>query len=311
LEVIVVDDGSTDDSIENIEKALFDYKLTLISQTTNRGPAAARNAGARQARGTYLFFLDSDTTVFPETIKRAVEEMNRLHADAITGQYDHRPLNRGWVPEYKAALNYSFFSRKGIIPYEVFDSSRALIKRQVFESLGGFNESLKWGMDYENEEFGYRLKRNHMNYLVPSVAVRHHFPNMRALTRTYFYRVSLWMQIFADRKQFESGGLTSSDMGYGTAAILFALCSTPLISNTYLFWIPLLFWALFLKTYSEFYGFAFRRKGWIRGAVFILLNFYFSFVIGLGAVHGTIVFIRKKWLKQKAIVPGSNMDGGE
>ena len=87
-------------------------------------------------------------------------------------------LNAGAVPQYKAMLNYYFFARKGVIRYEVFDSARAGIRREVFDALGGFNESLGWGMDYENEEFGYRLTREHTNLLDPAIAVRHQFPGL-------------------------------------------------------------------------------------------------------------------------------------
>src|SRR5208337_3827866 len=93
--------------------------------------------------------------------------------DAVTGIYHYESLNRGWAPAYKALLNYYFFSRRGVIEYEVFDASRAGIKAAVFQDLGGFNESLGWGLDYENEEFGYRLAKKHKNLLDPSVVVKH------------------------------------------------------------------------------------------------------------------------------------------
>ena len=69
-EIIVIDDGSWDDSVITISK----YPVTLIRQS-NQGVAAARNNGARQANGDYLIFLDADDRIQPRFIERCFEEM--------------------------------------------------------------------------------------------------------------------------------------------------------------------------------------------------------------------------------------------
>jgi glycosyltransferase involved in cell wall biosynthesis len=293
IEIIVVDDCSTDDSPNFIEQIKLDCPLTLLRQPENRGPACARNAGSKIAQGDYLFFFDSDTQAFPDTISIGINEMERLGADAVTGIYHIDALNPGLVPQYKAFFNHTFFSNKGIIPYEVFDSSRACIKKSVFEDLGGFNENLKWGMDYENEELGYRLVEKHKNFLVPAVQVGHHFPGFKKLTRTYFNRVAYWVEIFLARKQFESGGITSSDMGFGTVCILPALLFLPLLLHPYLFSIPLIFMALYLKTYAKFFILCISKKGVVTGAALITLNIYFSLVISMGAIYGFLKYFFK------------------
>ena len=294
IEIIIVDDCSTDESPILVERMEVGCPLTLLRQPENRGPACARNAGAQIARGDYLFFFDSDTEALPDTIEIGVHQMELLGADAITGIYRVEALNPGFVPQYKAFFNHTFFSEKGIIPYEVFDSSRACIKKSVFDDLGGFNENLKWGMDYENEEFGYRLVTRYKNFLVPAVQVGHHFPGLQKLTCTYFKRVAYWVEIFLDRKQFESGGITSSGMGFGTVSILPALTLSFLLIHPYLFALPLVFIAFYLKTYAKFFLLCFSEKGWARGIVLIALNIYFSLVISLGAVYGFLKYFFKR-----------------
>jgi glycosyltransferase involved in cell wall biosynthesis len=296
IEIIVVDDCSTDDSPRLVERIELGRPLTLLRQNKNRGPACARNAGARIAKGEYIFFFDSDTEPLPDAIEICMREMKRLEADAITGIYHIDALNPGFVPEYKAFFNHTFFSDKGIIPYEVFDSSRACIKKSVFDELKGFNEDLKWGMDYENEEFGYRLVKKHKIYLVPLVQARHHFPEFKKLTKTYFNRVAYWVEIFLERRQFESGGITTKDIGIGTIFIFPAFIFSPLLCHSDLFWIPLVFWTGYLKTYAHFFVISFKKKGVAIGSIMCGLNMYFSLVISLGAFFGMIQYSKRQWI---------------
>ena len=75
LEVIVVDNGSTDGSQEALKKAF--PTLTLIQQNTNKGFSQANNRGTQEARGKYLFFLNSDTEVQEEAVDVLAQELER------------------------------------------------------------------------------------------------------------------------------------------------------------------------------------------------------------------------------------------
>jgi len=301
IEIIVVDDSSTDDSPFKVERMKLDYPITLLRQPANKGPACARNAGAKIARGEYIFFFDSDTEMFPDTIELGIREIKRLKADSIVGIYHLDALNSGFVPTYKAFFNHIFFSKKGIIPYEVFDSSRACIKKSVFDELRGFNENLKWGMDYENEELGYRLVKKYKNFLVPAVQVRHHFPGFKKLTRTYFNRVAYWVEIFLERKEFESGGITTSNIGIGTICIFPALLLVPFLWHPILFWIAIVFWIGYLKTYAHFFVLCFKNKGLVDGVTMCGLNMYFSMVISIGALFGLVRNMKRLWISAKVV----------
>src|SRR5262249_39213835 len=75
LEVIVVDDGSTDDTIR-VAKSTDRGDLRVISQA-NAGHAAARNTGVSAARGRYVAFLDADDLWLPEKLERQMDEIRR------------------------------------------------------------------------------------------------------------------------------------------------------------------------------------------------------------------------------------------
>ncbi len=73
FEVIVIDNGSTDGSVEYIKKSIKKLKLKIIQNDKNIGPSSARNEGIKEAKGKYVVFLDNDTTVTSMWLKNAVK----------------------------------------------------------------------------------------------------------------------------------------------------------------------------------------------------------------------------------------------
>src|SRR5258708_4266873 len=78
IEIIVVNDGSTDDTLEKL--ASFGEKIRVISQA-NAGPSAARNRGVEVAEGEIIAFQDSDDSWMPSKLERQVALLNRAGAD--------------------------------------------------------------------------------------------------------------------------------------------------------------------------------------------------------------------------------------
>src|SRR5207247_323071 len=102
-EVIVVDDASTDDTPGVAEQ----MGVHLLRRLDRGGPGAARNDGARVARGKYLFFLDADVCVHPETVGRLVETFEReVGADAVFGSYDANPAALNVLSQYKNLFHH-------------------------------------------------------------------------------------------------------------------------------------------------------------------------------------------------------------
>jgi len=101
LEVVIVDDGSSDDTRE-VLASIDDDRLVVVHQE-NAGPAAARNHGMREAKGEYVAFLDSDDCWYPEFLEAAQQELTE-HGDAlIYGQIIvDRGVGRYWVKPDRA-----------------------------------------------------------------------------------------------------------------------------------------------------------------------------------------------------------------
>ncbi|WP_435770422.1 glycosyltransferase family 2 protein [Nocardioides sp. SYSU DS0651] len=86
IEIVVVDDGSTDDSPAILRQYAGRHRRIRTFRQANAGPGAARNAGVRQARGEFLTFVDADDTVPPTAFERLVATLRRSGSDFCVGR---------------------------------------------------------------------------------------------------------------------------------------------------------------------------------------------------------------------------------
>ncbi|HEV7892928.1 MAG TPA: glycosyltransferase family 2 protein [Pyrinomonadaceae bacterium] len=154
-EVIVVDDGSNDDSADATRARGFE----VIRLDARRGPAAARNEGARRARGNILLFLDADVVARPDTLAR-VETFFREHEEtaALFGSYDDAPDARGFISQYKN-LAHHFIHQRSRADAETFWAGCGALRREAFTAVGGFDETEYTRPSIEDIELGRRLRR--------------------------------------------------------------------------------------------------------------------------------------------------------
>ncbi|WP_193101839.1 bifunctional glycosyltransferase/CDP-glycerol:glycerophosphate glycerophosphotransferase [Brevibacterium aurantiacum] len=87
LEIIVIDDGSTDDTVEKVSALSRNDKRVTVLTGQNEGPARARNRGVEAARGVYITFVDADDEVLPDAYSTMVNSLERTGSDIVTGSY--------------------------------------------------------------------------------------------------------------------------------------------------------------------------------------------------------------------------------
>ncbi len=139
LEVIVVDDGSTDGSAAVAER--FGKPVRVIRQA-NSGPAAARNRGIEAARADYLAFLDADDLYMPDKLPLQTERLDRHPAvDVIIGQHHYLMLDG-------ADGNQPRFSRYDD-DHLSLQFGCCLFRRRVFDRIGLLDESMRLGEDWD------------------------------------------------------------------------------------------------------------------------------------------------------------------
>ena len=145
-ELIVVDDGSTDETPEGLRD--YGSRLTVLTQS-QRGVAAARNSGARRASGEYLAFLDSDDLWHARKLQRQIafmessREVEICQTDEIWIRNGVRvnPRNKHRKPSgdiFRVSLERCLVS-----------PSAVMMRRDLFERVGGFDESLSVCEDYD------------------------------------------------------------------------------------------------------------------------------------------------------------------
>lgn len=151
IEVILVDNNSTDNTIEIAKKF---QKIKIYSFGPER--SAQRNYGAKKSRGKYLFFLDADMELSPDVVKDCVEVFEKGKLSGVV------------IPEQSIATNFwgmvkaferSFYGEKGD---PITDAAR-FFSRKVFIRAGGYDESITgpedWDLPDRIREAGYRIGR--------------------------------------------------------------------------------------------------------------------------------------------------------
>jgi len=168
LEVLVVDDGSRDPSADEARGA----GLRVMTVPTPRGPAAARNLGARHARGDVLFFVDADVVVRPDAVARVARALEDRGVAAVIGSYDATPGATNFLSQYKN-LAHRYWHQIARTDGFTFWGACGAIRTSAFHAVSGFDERYT-APSIEDIELGYRLRRAGLRIRVdPTLEVTH------------------------------------------------------------------------------------------------------------------------------------------
>lgn len=273
FEVVVGDDASnqqlTVNRLQGDRKKTF--PLRVVRLTRNRGPAAARNAASKKAKGEILVFLDSDVTIYPDTLSKIAVKFKKDHdLTAITGVWDKHQKTKAFVPQFKALRDWSYWTnerdRDGY--YYLFSTRIAAIRREVFLRLGGFNEAFR---QMEDVEFTYRIAKRYAIIFAPDVRVHHEFEGFAAIAQKYFWRSFFWTKLYKERKKFDPVATTvwesmagvsgAGAIGViGVAIILFFIVPIPLIKSA-AFILALILLCIHIFLLRKFLRFVFAQRG--------------------------------------------------
>ena len=178
LEVIVVDDGSSDDNKPIIEDFKGRLEITYVKQR-HRGISAARNSGIKSARGSFIAII-ADDYYLPRDYLSKVSSFFNNHPDAQVVRFNIRSCGHSWfrhVQQLYMQLVFWQAIREGAEPggavksYELPASGAAVFRKELFLRVGVFNENLQGG---EDVEFTMRLRKQAIAvYFFPDFYIEH------------------------------------------------------------------------------------------------------------------------------------------
>lgn len=151
LEIIAVNDGSTDDSLERLRR----YREIRILDQRELGESKTRNTAIKESRGEYLSFLDPDDVYYPGRIIKQLAQLQQnpnllMNTSLCLGFVESGMITPDWV-------------RPGTIgvPHRNYSPSGWLIKRELFNQIGYLDETMNNGCDFEwikrVRGFGYQI----------------------------------------------------------------------------------------------------------------------------------------------------------
>lgn len=201
-EVIVISDGSTDGSWQLAQ----DLGATVLRLPSQRGPARARNIGAKYAQGDIVFFMDADVALHPKTLTLVEQRFQEQSAlAALIGSYDDAPGADNFLSQYKNLFHH-YTHQISSENASTFWGACGAIRRSVFLAVGGFDEHYTKPC-IEDIELGYRLKQ--MGYdirLDKAIQVKHwkRWKPLSLIKAEIFYRALPWAALILSEQRFEA-----------------------------------------------------------------------------------------------------------
>lgn len=148
LEVIVVDDGSTDSTPETLQQFNQDSRVRIIHQT-NQGQPKAKNAGVQAARGRYIAFCDADDYWLPNKLAVQLPLFDRNHKTGIV----YSPVVLLYPDGAKKEQSKDGFFRGNVLDKmflrNIVPFGTSVVRRECFEQEGRFDESIPMGIDWD------------------------------------------------------------------------------------------------------------------------------------------------------------------
>jgi len=260
-EIIVVDDGSMEDPSSVAGK----MGARFLRMSQNSGPAAARNHGARQARGEILFFVDADVLVSPKAIAQVVDVFKKNpDVAAVFGSYDASPRDGGVVSQYYN-LRHHFVHQNGNTEASTFWAGCGAIRRSVFEAVSGFDEKRFPRSTIEDIELGYRVRKAGHRILLDKSLQATHLKRwtLGSLLRTdIFCRAVPWTRLILKSRNLPNDLNLKGGQRASAGLVVLALIFLPL-GAIHLYWLGLsaaaLLGVVFLN--RDLYAFFFRKRG--------------------------------------------------
>jgi GT2 family glycosyltransferase len=181
-EILVIDDGSSDETGARVANLAGKSRVPIrYWRQPNRGQAAARNLGIREATGEIILFADDDIIPAADLLAEHLRWHDR-HPErcaAVLGFVEWSPEVRPtpfmrWLGLDGPLFAYAHFAGKIELDFRAFYTCNLSLKTKLLRATGAFDEDFE-GYGFEDAELGYRLQKNGMRLLYNRAAVAYHY----------------------------------------------------------------------------------------------------------------------------------------
>jgi glycosyltransferase involved in cell wall biosynthesis len=286
IEVIVVDDGSLDGTADQVRA----FPTVRYIRQENAGPASARNHGAREASGEFLFFTDSDCRPQKDWVEKMAAGFSAVDIGVVAGSYG---IANPASPLARIIYSEIIFRHKKRMPEftRAFGSYNVAFRRRVFESSGGFDTSYR-GASGEDNDLSYKVLRQGQRIRFLKDAKVDHF-HQEDLTRYLKeqYRHGFWrVKMYLDHPGMAGG----DDYTFWKDMVEVPLVFLQIVFVLWpLLWLGLAVGFLVFELGSGYFIFGTTRDAVLGGLVMWLRAFARVAGLSVGIVYFLIYYIYK------------------
>ncbi len=305
FETIVVDDASTDNTVEIAQKT----GVKIVTLDKQSGPAAARNRGAESAQGDIVLFIDADVVIRSDTVELIAKAFrNNPEIAAVFGSYDDKPQAPDFISQYRNLLHH-YVHQIAKRDAKTFWTGCGAIRKAVFDDLGGFDEIRHPIPSMEDIEIGLRMsERGHNIILDKNIQVKHlkHWGLYSLIQTDIFQRAVPWSRLILERKLLPRDlnlrfrdRFSTALVGIIIIAVFIYLMGlvtqTDIIANGYLLLTVLISLSVILILNRGLYLFFLRKRG--AGFALLSIAMHLLFYIYSGITFGVLWIGSKLQLK--------------
>lgn len=281
-EVIVVNDGSTDETARIAER----FGAIVVSMDKRSGPAAARNLGAEAARYDLLLFIDADVALRADVIgKIEAAFTGDPELSGLIGSYDFAPSGHGFVSQYRNLL-HSYVHQNGRRRTIAFWGACGAIRKRAFFEVGGFDVGYT-RPSIEDIELGYRLRHRGLRVeLDPAVQVKHlkHWTLSGMIRTDILDRAIPWTRLMLREDEMPN----DLNVTWGQRLCVALVMAAPVVAVLEGSLAIVLLLAVCVMNW-RFYEFLGEKWGWANALLAIPLHLAYFFYSGVGLGLGIIL----------------------
>lgn len=293
FEVIVIDDCSTDNSAEIINK----FPCRLVRLERRGGASKARNLGAKNSLGDALFFIDADCVIQDDTILQAINAYDSNRDCIIGGSYTPIAFDDTFFSTFQSIfINYS--ELRTVEP-DYIAGHAMVMGRNVFEKSGGFPED--FAPIIEDVEFSHRLKRSGQRLIMDrAILVKHIFNyDLRKSLRNAFRKSKYWIAYsIGNRDLTADSGTASIELKFNvlcSSLIWFFFLCLIIAPDTFFLVCMIIVFTFDLAVSRALIRAFFREKGL---AFCLMATLYYALIyplaIAAGAAAGMVYYLQSQ-----------------